>query len=40
MESIILEGGVTGWANAGEEYVRLMDGYQEEVWKGTRKEWS
>jgi arsenical-resistance protein 2 len=33
MKSIILEGGITGWAHAGEEYTKLMDDYHEEVWK-------
>lgn len=37
MRSVILEGGVTGWANAGVEYVGFMDGYLEDVWKGGRK---
>jgi arsenical-resistance protein 2 len=30
---ILLQGGITGWAEAGEEYVKLMDGYQEDSWK-------
>ncbi|PVH88204.1 Rhodanese-like protein [Cadophora sp. DSE1049] len=33
MRIAILEGGVTGWAGAGEEYVKLMDGYVESAWK-------
>ena len=33
MRSVILEGGVAGWAGAGEEYVELMDGYVESAWK-------
>jgi arsenical-resistance protein 2 len=33
MKSIILEGGITGWAKAGDEYVKLMYGYQGDVWK-------
>lgn len=33
MKSIILEGGITGWANAGHEYVKLMDDYQHEAWE-------
>jgi len=33
MRSVILEGGVAGWAGAGEEYVKLMDGYVESAWK-------
>ncbi|EGS18384.1 rhodanese-like domain-containing protein [Thermochaetoides thermophila DSM 1495] len=33
MESLILEGGIKGWVNAGPEYVEWMDGYNAEVWK-------
>jgi arsenical-resistance protein 2 len=33
MNSIILEGGISGWAHAGEEYTNLMDDYHEEIWK-------
>ncbi|KAH6681346.1 Rhodanese-like domain-containing protein [Halenospora varia] len=33
MESLVLEGGVRGWAQAGEEYVKEMTGYEAEVWK-------
>lgn len=33
MESVILKGGVRGWACAGEEYVNLMDGYDAAIWK-------
>ncbi|KAH6709375.1 Rhodanese-like domain-containing protein [Leptodontidium sp. MPI-SDFR-AT-0119] len=33
MKSVILEGGVVGWAGAGVEYVELMDGYVKEAWK-------
>lgn len=29
MSSYILEGGIDGWAHAGEEYFKLMDGYEE-----------
>jgi hypothetical protein len=32
MESIILLGGITGWANAGEQFVAMMDGYECEAW--------
>jgi arsenical-resistance protein 2 len=34
MESLVLEGGVKGWASAGEEYVRLMDDNDAAVWAG------
>jgi arsenical-resistance protein 2 len=33
MTSCILVEGINGWAQAGEEYVRLMDDYQEEHWR-------
>ena len=33
MESYILEGGIKGWATAGEEYVEMMDEYEVSVWK-------
>jgi len=33
MKSVILGGGITGWATAGEEFVKLMDGYVEDAWK-------
>jgi len=32
MRSYVLEGGISGWAHAGEEYVRFMDGFREAVW--------
>ncbi|KAL3463929.1 Rhodanese-like domain-containing protein [Aspergillus heterothallicus] len=28
-----LEGGIKGWVGAGEEYTKLMDGFDEKVWK-------
>jgi arsenical-resistance protein 2 len=33
MQVEVLEGGVKGWVKAGEEYTKLMDGYQEAYWK-------
>lgn len=33
MASVILEGGIKGWATAGGEFVKWMDGYDEAVWK-------
>lgn len=33
MQSLTLVGGIKGWSNAGEEYVQLMDEYQEKVWQ-------
>ncbi|KAJ5809989.1 Rhodanese-like domain-containing protein [Penicillium pulvis] len=32
MESLVLEGGIKGWAAAGEDYTRLMDEYDESKW--------
>ncbi|KAJ5929547.1 Rhodanese-like protein [Penicillium verhagenii] len=33
MESLVLEGGIKGWAAAGDEYTRLMDEYDASKWK-------
>ncbi|OAA68219.1 Rhodanese-like protein [Niveomyces insectorum RCEF 264] len=32
-ESLVLVGGIKGWANAGDEYVQWMDEYDESVWR-------
>lgn len=32
MQVMVLEGGVKGWVKGGEQYTRLMDGYQQEHW--------
>jgi|TARA_R110002003_G_scaffold1193_7_gene22774 arsenical-resistance protein 2 len=32
IKSVMLTGGVKGWANAGAEYTTLMDEYQEGAW--------
>ncbi|KAI1421566.1 Rhodanese-like domain-containing protein [Xylaria sp. FL1777] len=32
MKSVILSGGIKGWANAGETFVEFMDGYTPEHW--------
>jgi arsenical-resistance protein 2 len=32
MQSLILEGGIKGWAAAGPEYTELMDEYDANVW--------
>lgn len=32
MKSMILEGGIKGWAAAGSEYTELMDEYDAGVW--------
>lgn len=29
----MLEGGIKGWASGGEEYTRLMDGFDAVVWE-------
>lgn len=33
MKSLILAGGIKGWAAAGEEFTALIDGYDASVWK-------
>ncbi|KAK9342813.1 Rhodanese-like domain-containing protein [Lipomyces starkeyi] len=33
LKSLVLEGGIKGWATAGEEYTALMDEYEESYWK-------
>jgi arsenical-resistance protein 2 len=37
MRSMILEGGIKGWATGGPEYVNEMEGYEEDVWKKEGK---
>lgn len=32
MQSAILAGGIKGWATAGDEFVKFMDGYVPEHW--------
>jgi arsenical-resistance protein 2 len=32
MKSVILVGGIKGWATAGEDYAKSMDGYVAEYW--------
>jgi arsenical-resistance protein 2 len=32
MASLVLFEGIKGWVNAGADYIRLMDEYNEEVW--------
>ncbi|KAI1359577.1 Rhodanese-like domain-containing protein [Xylaria arbuscula] len=32
MKSVILTGGIKGWANAGAEFVDFMDGYVPDYW--------
>jgi arsenical-resistance protein 2 len=33
MESLILGGGIKGWATAGKEYQEFMVGYEGAVWE-------
>lgn len=37
MESVILRGGIKGWATAGEEYVKWMDEYDESIWRALKE---
>ena len=37
MRSMILEGGIRGWATGGDEYVKEMEGYEERVWTEEKK---
>ena len=32
IKSLVLEGGIKGWATAGKDYTRLMDEYDELKW--------
>ena len=32
MKSLVLEGGIRGWATAGSEYTELMSEYDVSVW--------
>ena len=32
MRSFIMAGGIKGWVAGGEEYVKFVDGYEEEKW--------
>ncbi|KAH8911205.1 Rhodanese-like protein [Coniochaeta sp. PMI_546] len=36
MESLVLLGGIQGWATAGEEYVKWMDEYDQAVWNKSK----
>ena len=33
MKSLALVDGIKGWSSAGEEYIQLMDEYQEDSWQ-------
>jgi len=35
MESIILEGGIKGWATGGSQFVERMDEYDASFWAGA-----
>ena len=37
MESLVLLGGIKGWATAGGEYLHWMDEYDGTVWRTTDK---
>jgi len=37
VESVILRDGIKGWVRAGEEYTRLMDGFDVAVWADRRE---
>lgn len=40
LQSLVLEGGITGWANAGPGYVEWMADYDADFWqkpKGSRQ---
>ncbi|KAK6859364.1 oxidoreductase [Apiospora arundinis] len=37
MESVILRGGIKGWATASEEYVKWMDEYDESIWRALKE---
>jgi hypothetical protein len=36
VSSLALAGGIKGWAEAGEQYVKMMDGYSAEPWTGEK----
>lgn len=36
MESLVLLGGIQGWATAGEEYVKWMGEYDQAVWNKSK----
>jgi arsenical-resistance protein 2 len=33
LKSVALQGGIKGWVKAGEEFVKLVEGYDADVWK-------
>ncbi|KAK9447678.1 Rhodanese-like domain-containing protein [Limtongia smithiae] len=35
MQSNVLQGGIKGWVAAGDEYIKLMDGFDASVWKSS-----
>jgi arsenical-resistance protein 2 len=37
MESYALEGGIKGWATAGEAFVKMIDEYDVSVWESETK---
>lgn len=36
MRALVLEGGIKGWAAAGDEYTALMSGYEALAWKSEQ----
>lgn len=34
VQSMILEGGIKGWVNGGQEYTEYMDEHDESAWQG------
>jgi arsenical-resistance protein 2 len=36
MQSVILKGGIKGWATAGEDFTAFMDGYVAEHWTQSK----
>ncbi len=37
VQSLVLEGGITGWANAGPEYVECMVDYDADFWQRPKE---
>jgi len=37
IRSVILTGGITGWANAGDAYTQMMDEYDAKVWQKSKE---
>ncbi|KAL8785799.1 MAG: hypothetical protein Q9213_003177 [Squamulea squamosa] len=37
LQSLVLEGGITGWANAGPDYVEWMVDYDADFWQKSKE---